>query len=154
MAHRRDVDRALNARDEANRLESRLGELRAQRPLQAPAVASASSSPGALGAGAVLVVAGVVGALLWQPLAGLVSLAGLALMWLGWIQRSRRTPADRELSAFEGPVRDLEHQVVAAKAKAETLSIKDDADLRTERSELGRAWKSSRRASGRKPPTG
>lgn len=137
-AHRQDIDRALDARDEARRWESDMRELEVRRPLPAPAAASVSWWASAVGLGAALVVGGVVATILWQPLGGLASLAGLALMWLGWFRRSRRSPADAELVTFERRVRELEHQFVAAKARAETLSIKDDGELKTRRSELRR----------------
>jgi uncharacterized protein YhaN len=82
---------------------------------------------------------GSLAAVVWHLLAGLAAFAGLGLIWLGWTRRGRAPLApDPAINAYEKRLRNLEHRVIAAKAKADTLSMEEDARLRAERSELGR----------------
>jgi DNA repair exonuclease SbcCD ATPase subunit len=131
------IDRALDAQKKAKELASELRELEAKRPARVvppPSWRWLAS----LAAGGALLIAGLAATIWWNRLAGILAIPGLLLMWLGWRRRPTLPALDKATVEYEVQIRELERQVAAANAVAETLSIQGEAELRSERAALSR----------------
>jgi DNA repair exonuclease SbcCD ATPase subunit len=131
------IDRALDAQKKAKELASELRQLEAKRPAKAVFPISWWWLAW-LAAGALLLVVALAATIKWNRLAGLLAIPGLLLMRLGWRRRPTLPALDEATVEFDDQIRELERQVAAAKAVAETLGTQGEAELRSERAALSR----------------